>query len=377
MNFTFAEEQEMLRKMARDFLVDKCPKTTVKQMQDSEKGYSPELWQEMAGLGWMGLVLPEKYGGTEMSFLDLTVLLEEMGRSCLPGPFISTVVLGALPILESGTDEQKQKYLPGISAGKTIFTLALTEASASYDPASVTVKATLDKDGYLINGAKLFVPDANVADFMLLVARTDEKAAPDKGLTVFIVDAKSQGISHTVLKTIAHDRLCEVVFKGVKVPKENILGKPNQGWEVVQKVMQKAAVAKCAQILGSIQMMLEMTVSYAKERVQYDHPIGSFQVIQHYCANMSTDVDGSRFSTYQAAWMLSQGLPCVSEVVIAKAWANEAFGRVSTLAHQIHGAIGCTIDHDLQFYTRQGAAAALTFGSGDACREMLAQEMGL
>src|SRR3990170_3702500 len=160
MNFTFAEEQEMLKKMARDFLTDKCPKAAVKEAQENEKGYSPELWQEMAGLGWMGLVLPEKYGGTEMSFLDLAVLLEEMGRACLPSPFISTVVLGALPILESGTEEQKQKYLPGISAGKTIFTLALTEASASYEAGSITTKATPDKDGYVINGAKLFVPDA-------------------------------------------------------------------------------------------------------------------------------------------------------------------------------------------------------------------------
>ena len=376
MNFTFAEEQEMLKKMARDFLTDKCPKTMVKQIQESEKGYSPELWQEMAGLGWMGLVLPEKYGGTEMSFLDLAVLLEEMGRACLPGPFISTVVLGALPILESGTDEQKQKYLPDISAGKTIFTLALSEAGGSYDAVSITTKGTSDKDGYLINGAKLFVPDANIADFMLCVARTDEKAATEKGLTVFIVDAKSQGISHTVLKTIAHDKLCEVVFKNVKVSKDNILGKPNQGWEIVQKIMQKAMVAKCAQTLGGLQQMLDMTVAYAKERVQ-GKIIGSFQVIQHYCATMATDVDGSRFSTYQAAWMLSQGLPCVTEVVIAKAFANEAFGRVSTLAHQIHGAIGCTIDHDLQYYTRQGAAAALSYGSGDACREMLSQEMGL
>jgi alkylation response protein AidB-like acyl-CoA dehydrogenase len=377
MNFTFAEEQEMLKKMARDFLVDKCPKTLVKAMQEDEKGYPPELWKEMAELGWMGLALPEKYGGTGMTFLDLAVLLEEMGRACLPAPFIPTVVLGALPILESGSEEQKQKYLPGIAGGKTIFTLALTERSASYDADLITTKAAPDKDGYVINGTKLFVPDANVADFMLCVARTDEKAAAEKGLTVFIVDAKSQGITKTILKTIAKDKLCEVVFNQVKVPKENILGKPNQGWEVVQKIMQKAEVAKCCQILGSIQQELEMTVTYAKERIQYDHPIGTFQVIQHYCANMATDVDGTRFITYQAAWMLNEGLPCRAEVAMAKSWANEAFVRVSTLAHQIHGAIGCTIDHDLQFYTRQGAAAALSFGSGDACREILAQEMGL
>ena len=376
MNFTFAEETEMLKTMARDFLVDKCPKTLVKQVQASDTGYSPELWQEMAGLGWMGLALPEQYGGTEMNFLDLAVLIEEMGRACLPGPFISTVILGALPILESGTDAQKQKYLPDISSGKTIFTLALSEADGSYEPGSIATRAVPDKDGYILDGTMLFVPDANVADFMLVVARTDEKAALEKGLTVFIVDAKSPGISHTVLNTIANDKVCEVVLKDVKVEQADILGKPNQGWEIVQQLMQKAMVAKCAQILGSLQIMLEMTVQYAKDRVQ-GQVLGSYQAVQHYCAIMAVDVEGARYSTYQAAWMLSQGLPCNAEVIIAKAWANEAYLQVSTLAHQIHGAIGCTIDHDLQYYTKQGAAASLTFGTGDTLREMLAEEMGL
>lgn len=376
MNFKLAEEQEMLKKMAQDFLTDKCPKTLVKKMWEDEKGYPPELWQEMAGLGWMGLTLPEKYGGTEMKFIDLAVLLEEMARACLPGPFFSTVVLGALPVLEFGTDAQKQAYLPGISSGKMIFTMALTEADANYG-GDCKVKAISSNSGYNINGAKLFVPDANAADYLLCVARTDEKAAPESGLTVFIVDAKSQGISKTVLKTIAHDKLCEVVFKDVKVPKENILGKLNHGWAIVEKVLQQAAVAKSCQILGSLQQMLDMTVAYAKERVQYDHRIGSFQVIQHYCAIMATDVDGVRYSTYEAAWKMSEGLPCRQESAIAKAWANEAFSRVSTYAHQIHGAIGVTIDHDLHFYTRQAAAAALSYGSGDVCREIVAQEMGL
>lgn len=380
MNFKLAEEQEMLKKMARDFLTDKCPKTVVRELQADEKGYSPELWQEMAGLGWMGLVLPEKYGGSAMSFLDLAVLLEEMGRAALPGPFISTVVLGALPILEFGTDAQKQAYLPGISEGKTIFTLALREPGIDDDPSSFLVKAVPDRDGYVIDGTKLFVPDANVADFLLCFVRTDERAALENsynGLSVFIVDARSPGISKTVLKTIGNDKLCEVVFKRVKAPKENILGKLNQGRDLYQKIIMQAAVAKSCIILGSIQQMLEMTVQYAKDRVQYDKPIGSFQVIQHYCAQMATDVDGLRFVTYQAAWKLSEGLPCLQEVAIAKIWANEAYLRVSTLAHQIHGAIGVTIDHDLQFYTKQGAAAAFSFGSSDGWREAVAGEMGL
>lgn len=377
MDFNFTEEQEMLKTMARDFLTDKCPKTLVREMEEDEKGYPPELWREMAELGWMGLVIPEEYGGSGMTFLDLAVLLEEIAKACLPGPFFSTVVLGGLPILNAGSDEQKQEYLPKIASGEAIFTLALTEASAVYDASSIAVKATADGDSYIINGTKLFVPDAHIADYILCVARTGKQADAEKGITVFIVDAKSPGISHTVLKTMAADKLCEVVFDKVKVPAANILGKPDQGWEVVQKIIEQAAVAKCCTIVGAMQQALDMTVDYTKERVQYDHPIGSFQIIQHYCANMATDVDGSRFSTYQAAWKINEGLPCTKEVAIAKAYTGEAFERVIRLAHQIHGAIGCTIDHDLQFYTKRGKAAALSFGNGDFYREIVAQEMGL
>ena len=377
MDLAFTEEQEMLKKMARDFLVDKLPKTVVKEIEESEPGYSPELWKEMAELGWMGLVFPEKYAGADMSFLDLAVLLEEMGRACLPGPYFSTVVLGGLTILDTGSEEQKQEYLPKIASGETIFTLALTESSARYDADAIETKATTDNNAFILNGTKLFVPDAHIADYMLVVARTDEKSKGEEGITIFIVDAKSPGISYTVLKTIANDNLCEVVFDKVSVPKENILGQLNQGWNEVQKIIQRAATAKCCEIVGCIQQALDMTVDYAKERKQYDRPIGSFQVIQHYCVDMVTDVDGTRLSTYQAAWMLSEGLPCAKEVAIAKAWANEACQRVMALAHQIHGAIGVTIDHDLQYYTRRAKAAEVTFGDADFYREIVAQEMGL
>ena len=377
MDLALSEEQEMLKKMAHDFLTDKFPKTVVKQIEESEPGYSPEIWQEMAELGWMGLVFPEKYGGGGMSFLDLAVLLEEMGRACLPGPYFSTVILGGLPILDIGSEEQKQKYLPKIASGELIFTLALTETSARYDATSITVKATGQNNDYILSGTKLFVPDAHIADYMLCVARTGDGAKAEDGITIFIVDAKSPGISCAVLKTIANDKLCEVVFDQVKVPKQNILGELDQGWSEVKKIIQRAAVAKCCEMVGCIQQALDMTTDYAKERKQFDRPIGSFQVIQHYCADMATDVDGSRLSTYQAAWMISEGLPCTQEVAIAKAWAGEACQRVMALAHQIHGAIGVTIDHDLQYYTRRAKAAEVTFGDVNFYREIVAHEMGL
>jgi len=374
MKLTLTEEQEMLRKTARDFLADKCSKKFVKQMEESETGYSKGLWQEMAELGWMGLAFPGKYGGGDMSFLDLAVLLEEMGRACLPSPFFSTVILGGLSILDIGSEEQKQEYLPKLIRGEKILTLALTEPGYhDYTASSVTVEATRDDDNYIISGTKLFVPDAHIADYLLCVARSK----PKNGITIFLADAKNPGIKYTVLKTIAGDKLCEVVFDQMPVPKANILGRLNQGWSAMQKIIQRAAVGKCCEMVGNIQRVLEMTVDYAKERKQFDRPIGSFQVIQHYCADMATDVDSARFSTYQAAWMLSEGLPCTKEVAIAKAWIGEASQRVFALAHQIHGAIGATIEHDLHFYTRRAKAAELAFGDADFYREIVAREMGL
>ncbi|MFC2071046.1 acyl-CoA dehydrogenase family protein, partial [Chloroflexota bacterium] len=302
MNLDFSEEQIMLRSMARDFLADKFPKKIVKELEDSETGYSPDIWKEMVELGWMGLAIPEEYGGEGMTFLDLAVLLEEMGRACLPGPYYSTVVLGALPILSLGSEEQKQKYLTEIAAGRLIFTLALYEESARYDASGIQVKATEDKDGYVINGSKLFVPDAHIADYIICVTRTKEGAEPEDGITIFIVDAKSPGVSCSILKTIAKDKLCEVVFDKVKVPAENIIGKPDNGWDGVEKMVQAAAAAKCCDMSGAFQQVFEMTIEYAKDRVAFGQPIGSFQAVQHHCANMAIDVNGAMLSAYQAAW---------------------------------------------------------------------------
>jgi alkylation response protein AidB-like acyl-CoA dehydrogenase len=377
MDFTLSEEQEMVRKSARDFLADKCPKTYVKQMEMDEKGYSPALWKEMAELGWQGLALPEKYGGSGMGFLDLAILQEEMGRATLPSPFFATVILGAMPILEFGGDKQKSGYLPGIAAGKTIVTMALNEADGSYEAGSIAVKAVADKNDYIINGTKLFVPDANVADYILCVARTSDENDKKKGITIFIVPAKDSGIKCTLLKTITGDKLCEVTFNNVKVSKDNILGGIGKGWPIVEKVIERAAVIKCCDTVGVLQKALEMTLDYAKERKQFDKTIGTFQVIQHYLADMVTYVDGTRFVTYQAAWRMSKGLPSIRETAIAKAWSAEAYEWVITKSHQIFGAIGVTIDHDLHFYTTRGKTAQLSYGDADFWRETVAKSMGL
>jgi 3-oxocholest-4-en-26-oyl-CoA dehydrogenase beta subunit len=375
MNLDFTEEQLMLRESARDFLTKNLPKKTVKELEDSQIGYSPGLWKQMADLGWMGLVLPEEYGGFGMSFVDLSVLIEEMGRACLPGPFFSTVVLGALPILEAGNEKQQKAFLPRIAKGEAIFTLAIAEETARYDATSVHLKAIPVGNNYVLNGLKMFVPYAHVADYLLCAARTDDEGLPGHGITVFIVDAKSPGISSVVLRSIANDKLCEVQFEDVIVAKENILGRLNTGWPLIEKAIERAAAANCCDMSGSLQRVLEMTVAYAKDRVVSAGPIGSFQAIQHHCANMAMDVYGTMLSAYQAAWKISESMPCSWEVATAKAWASQACPRVIALAHQIHGAIGTTMDHDLHFYTRRTKAAESAFGDTDFYQWKVARQM--
>jgi alkylation response protein AidB-like acyl-CoA dehydrogenase len=377
MDFTLSEEQEMLRKSARAFLADKCTKSYVRQMETDEAGYSPTLWKEMAELGWLGLAIPDLYGGSGMEFINLAVLLEEMGRACLPGPFLPTVVLGALTILADGNEKQKATYLPDIANGKIIMTMALNEDEGLYEPGSIATTAFTEKNDFIINGTKLFVPNANVADYILCVARTSDEPDKKKGFTIFIVPAKDKGIECTLLKTINGDKLCEVTFNNVRVSKDNILGSVGGGWPIVEKVIERAAVAVCCDTVGVLQKVMEITLAYTKERKQFDKPIGAFQVIQHYMADMVTYVDGAWFVTYQAAWRLGEGLPSIRETAVAKTYSAEAYEWCITKAHQIFGAIGVTIDHDLHFYTTRGKAAQLSYGDADYWREPIAKSMGL
>jgi alkylation response protein AidB-like acyl-CoA dehydrogenase len=377
MDFGLTDEQEMLKRSAHEFLQKECPKKVARELDESEAGYSPELWSKMADLGWMGFAFPSEYGGGDGSFLDLAVLLEAMGYNVLPGPFFSTVVLGGLAVLAGGTEDQKKDLLPRLAAGRLILTLALTESTARYDAASVQTTATEGDGGYVINGTKLFVPDAHVADCLLCVARTKQTRRPENGLTIFLVDSKHPGVRCTLLKTLARNKQCQAVFDNVLVPKGNIIGKLNQGWRVIEGVLEKAKVAKCAEMVGGAQASLDMAVAYAKERVQFNRPIGSFQAVQHYCASMVSDVDGSRFITYKAAWKVSEGLPAAMDVAIAKAWTGEAYGRVTLLAHQIFGAVGFTMDHDIHLYYRRAKAGDIMFGDSAIQRGFVAKHLGL
>jgi alkylation response protein AidB-like acyl-CoA dehydrogenase len=376
MDLRFTEAQEILRKAARDFLTTECPKTLVRELEKSEKGYSPELWKKMAELGWMGLVIPEAYEGIGYTFQDLTVLLEEVGRNILPAPLITTII-SSYSIIEAGAEEQKKEFLPKISSGDLILTLALLEAEGTFDASGISVKATAKGEDFVINGTKLFVEMAHVANYIVCVTRTKDGASPDKGITLFLVDAKSPGIHCEVIPTIAADRLCEVRFDNVSVPKKNMLGKLDAGWPIVEMMIRKGSIAKSAESVGAMQTCIEMTVAYSKERVQYERPIGAFQALQHLMANMWTSMQTGRYLVYEAAWMESEGQPSAKEASLTKAYINEVYKDVAQWAIRLHGGIATSYDHDIPLYYRRAKAADTSFGSTDYHRELVAQKIGL
>ena len=299
-----------------------------------------------------------------------------MGRNLTPSPFFNTVVLCGMPILEFGSDAQKDAHLKKIANGDEIWVYAQTEPSATWEASGVELTAAKDGDEYTLNGTKLFISYGGAADQLLVVARTKEGKGED-GITLFLVDAKSPGISYEALKTIASDHQVEIAFENVKVSAANVLGEENGGWAIVEKIAEWGAAGKCAEMVGGAQQVLEMSVEYAKQRVQFGRPIGSFQAIQHHCANMVTDVDGSRYIAYEAIWRVSEGMEASKEVSMAKAWVSDAYRRVCALGHQIHGGIGFTKEHDMQLYFRRAKAAELAFGDGDYHRELVAQHLGI
>ena len=377
MDFAFSEEQEMLRTSVRDFLTTECPKSVVRELEASELGHSPELWRKMAELGWMGLMIPEEYGGAGYTLLELAVLFEEFGRAAMPGPMFSTMVLGTLPILEGGTEEQKGQLLPQIASGELILTMALSEPEMDYELSAIATRAIAEDGGFAITGTKLFVPYAHIANYLIVVTKTKETVTDSQGISVFIVDGKAPGISLIPLTTIAADKQFELQFDRASASSSDILGGLDSGSPLIKATLQKATAVQCAQMVGGAQQELEMTAEYTKTRVQFDRPIGTFQAVQHRLADMLTDVNGARWTTYHAVWRLNEGLPATREVAIAKAFTSSACQRVAASAQQLHGGIGVDVDYDLHFYYRRAKALELSFGATPYHIKALESELGL
>ena len=374
MDLGLNEIQQMLRNSAREFLEAECPPAYVRDMELDERGYSPEMWNAMSGMGWLGLIIPQEYGGEGLGFVELAILLEEMGSTMVPGPYFSTVVMAGVALAEAGSEAQKKEYLARIARGQLIATLAITEPSGLWEPRGIEATAHWNDGEYVINGVKLYVPNAHASDYVIVAARTGES---ERDISLFIVPSNADGLSQTLLQTIASDRQSELVFNDVNVPESVLLGDFNGGWDTVATVLRWGAAGKCAEMLGGAQRVLDMTVQYAKERIQFGRAIGSFQAVQHHAADMAADVDGCRYITYQAAWTLSQGLPADREVSMAKAWVSDAYQRVCALSHQSHGAVGFTKEYDLQLYSRRAKAAELMFGDADVHLEAVASAIGL
>jgi alkylation response protein AidB-like acyl-CoA dehydrogenase len=380
MDFGFSDEQDMLRQTARAFLEEHCPTTFVRQMMEDDKGYSPDLWKEMAELGWLGLAFPEAYGGQGFGFVDLTVILEEMGAALLPSPFLSTVVLAGQTILIGGSEAQKKTSLPRIADGSLIATLAMTEPSGRFDADGITaVKATPEGEGFSISGTKLFVPDAHVAEVMVVAARTKEAGDKSFGVSLFLVDSNSPGISVTLLKTMDQTRKqCEVVFDQVRVGRDRLIGMLDMGWPILQKVLNLATVSLCAEMVGGAQRVLDLSVAYAKERVQFGRPIGSFQAIKHKCAEMMLQVESAKSAAYYAAWAVDEDVPeAPLAVSMAKAYCSDAYRNTAGEGIQVHGGIGFTWEHDMHLYFKRAKYAEFTFGDATYHRELVAQELNL
>jgi len=375
MDLGLSEVQQMLKSSAQEFLSQECPLTLVREMEEDSAGDNDQLWRQISSLGWTGVAFPESYGGTGGDFLDLAVLLEEMGRALCPSPFFSTVVLGGMTVLDAGSDAQKNDIITQICDGQMLMTLALTEQTASYEAWGVETVATRQGDNYVLEGTKLFVPDAHVASLILVAARTSDNADPAQGISLFLVPSGTSGITVTQMSTISADRQCEVVLNQVTVPASSVLGEIDQGWQILQRTLERATAGECIEMLGGAAAVVDMTVEYVKGRTQFGRPIGSFQAVQHHCANMATDVEGSRVVAYQAAWKVSEGVPAQREVSVAKAWVSAAYQRVCSTSHQTHGAIGFTKEHDLQLYTRRAKVQELNYGDVNFHKDVALQYM--
>lgn len=371
MNFAFSNEQDELRKVVRQFLEAKSPEAEVRRLMDTSEGYDPTVWRQMAEqLGLQGLLIPEDLGGSGFSSVESTVVLEEMGRALLCAPYFSTVVLAANAILLSGDEAAKKEILPGIAGGDTIATLALSEPSGRWDEDSVTATATKDADGYRIDGCKMFVLDGHTADVIVVAARTGAD------VSLFLVGRDAPGLTRTQLSTMDQTRK-QARLDFASTP-ARILGREGAGWEVVSKVLDLAAIALAAEQVGGAQKCLDMAVEYAKVRVQFGRPIGSFQAIKHKCADMLLEVESAKSAAYYGAWAAAEASDEVPVVAsLAKAYCSEAYFHSAAENIQIHGGIGFTWEHPAHLYFKRAKSSELLFGDPSYHRELLAQRIGI
>ncbi|GAC1642680.1 MAG: acyl-CoA dehydrogenase family protein [Candidatus Dormibacteraceae bacterium] len=376
MDFAFSEEQEMLRSSTRDFLAKECSSKVVRKLMDAPDAYDEGLWRKIAGLGWTALGIPEQYGGVG-TFLDLIVVLEEAGRALMPGPFFATMGLAVPALLEAGTEAQKKDVLGAIAEGAARATLAMTEPSGRWDASAVTLSAKPSGGGWQLDGVKLFVPDAEAADYIVVAART--RGEGEDGISLFLVKGRPAGMTITSLKTLDMTRRwSEVRFDGVKLAGDSLMGTADKGWPPLKRALEWATAALCAEMIGGTQKVLETSTEYAKTRHQFGKPIGIYQAVSHKLADMLVLSESGRSATYYAAWAVEADASDRSLAAsMAKAYVSDAYRKVAGDGIQVHGGIGFTWEHDMHLYFKRAKSSEVTLGDATFHRELVAQALDL
>ena len=372
MDFRLNERQELFRRTARDFLEAECSTAVVREVEESGLGYSPDLWRRVAELGWLGLGIPEEYGGAGDDTDVHLALFEELGRSIFPGPVLVSSVVAAQVLLASGNLDLKRRAVPAIVAGTVIATLA-GAGEARYS--SLTAETV--RDGCCLNGTALFVPFANVADSVICLARDTGIRDEGENQSLFWLELDSPGITQTRMESVANYPQFALELRNVVVPHDALLGSRGGAAAIMDGVLSRAAVLQCAETVGRTEKVLEMVVDYGRKRVQFGRPIGSFQAVQHRCADLKVAVDGSRLLTYQAAWKLGRGEDCAAEITMARAHAAAASREATIAGHSIFAGISFTLEHDMQLYSARAKLAEADLGDTARHLERLAATMGL
>ena len=379
MDISFNEDQIEITNQAHRFLENECPPEFVREMYEDPRGFTDALWLKMAEMGWMGMTIPEKYNGIGLGMTDLCIILEEMGRVVLPGPYFSTVMLAVEILMAAGNESQKEAYLSRIALGEMRGTLAMLEPDGGSGPRYIHMEAKPDNGGYILNGTKIFVPDAHVADFIVVVARTGAGDDPTEGITLFLVDTEAPGVSITPLLTMDGSRKqSEVRFEGTKISSEDVLGEVNGGWIPLGRALNRAQVGLAAENVGGAQKAMEIAVDYAKIRVAFGQPIGAYQAIKHMCAQMLVEVEGSRSILYYAAWAQDEEEPGQAALAasVAKSHCSEAYRNVCTDCIQVLGGIGFTWEHDAHLYLKRAKGNQVALGDTAYHREEIARLIG-
>ncbi|MCH8893297.1 MAG: acyl-CoA/acyl-ACP dehydrogenase [Chloroflexi bacterium] len=357
-----SEEEQMLKNLAREFLEAEISTAMVREMELDELGYPPALWKQMADLGWLGMALPEQYGGQGLPLTYLGLILEEAGRVLAPVPLYSTMV-AALTIAAEGNEQQKQEILPAVSDGGMVLTWAVTERDPRLIPEAMQLQATADGDGWVLNGTKMFVDNFIVAQRCLVACRTSPASDANQGITLFLVDPNGTGVSQTALLTLAKDKQSRVDFQDHRIERAALVGEVDQGWPIIEAMLDRATALLCCQMVGAARKDAEMAIEYAKNRIAFGRPIGAFQSVQHMLADMIIHVDGGQMLTFEALWKMDQGLPSSVEVSQAKAFCNEKCESVVRTSQVIHGGIGFMMEFDLHLWFRRVTSWTMRLGT--------------